>query len=78
MERIFIENKIYIDIEECETWEAVIESIRLGLEPHIKHLKEPVTEEDILRLTEIKIKKISKFDLEKANENLKIEETIAG
>ena len=44
---------------------------------HIKHLKEPVTEEDILRLTEIKIKKISKFDLEKANENLKIEETIA-
>jgi len=78
LERIFIENKIYRDIEECETWEAVIESIRVGLEPHIKHLKEPVTEEDILRLTEIKIKKISKFDLEKANENLKkIEETIA-
>lgn len=78
LERIFIENKIYRDIEECETWGAVIESIRVGLEPHIKHLKEPVTEEDILRLTEIKIKKISKFDLEKANENLKkIEETIA-
>lgn len=78
LERIFIENKIYRDIEECETWEAVIEAIRTGLQPHIKHLKDPVTDEDILRLTEIKIKRISKFDLDKANENLKrIEETIA-
>ncbi len=78
LERIFIENKIYRDIEECETWEAVIEAIRIGLQPHIKHLKDPVTDEDILRLTEIKIKRISKFDLDKANENLKrIEETIA-
>jgi len=78
LERIFIENKIYRDIEECESWEAVIEAIRVGLEPHIKHLKEPVTEEDILRLTEIKIKRISKFDLDKANQNLKrIEDTIA-
>ena len=78
LERIFIENKIYRDIEECETWEAVIEAIRKGLQPHIKYLKEPVTEEDIVRLTEIKIKRISKFDLEKANENLKrIEDNIA-
>lgn len=78
LERIFIENKIYRDIEECETWEAVIEAIRKGVQPHIKHLKEPVTEEDIVRLTEIKIKRISKFDLDKANENLKrIEENIA-
>jgi len=78
LERIFIENKIYRDIEECETWEAVIEAIRTGLQPHIKHLKEPVTDDDILRLTEIKIKRISKFDLDKANENLKkIEENIA-
>ncbi|MFL2563738.1 MAG: DNA gyrase/topoisomerase IV subunit A [Flavobacteriales bacterium] len=78
LERIFIENKIYRDIEECETWEAVIEAIRKGLLPHIKHLKEPVTEEDIVRLTEIKIKRISKFDLDKANENLKrIEDNIA-
>jgi len=78
LERIFIENKIYRDIEECETWEAVIEAIRTGLQPHIKDLKEPVTDEDILRLTEIKIKRISKFDLDKANENLKrIEENIS-
>jgi topoisomerase-4 subunit A len=78
LERIFIENKIYRDIEECETWEAVIVAIRNGLNPHIKHLKETVTDEDIVRLTEIKIKRISKFDLEKANENLKrIEDAIA-
>lgn len=78
LERIFIENKIYREIEECETWEAVIEAIRKGLQPHTKHLKEPVIEEDIVRLTEIKIKRISKFDLDKANENLKkIEDNIA-
>jgi len=78
LERIFIENKIYRDIEECETWEGVIDAIKKGLQPHIKHLKEPVTEEDIVRLTEIKIKRISKFDLDKANENLKrIEDNIA-
>ena len=78
LERIFIENKIYRDIEECETWEAVIVAIRDGLNPHIKHLKETVTDEDIVRLTEIKIKRISKFDLEKSNENLKrIEDAIA-
>jgi topoisomerase-4 subunit A len=78
LERIFIENKIYRDIEECETWDAVIEAIRTGLKPHIKHLKESVTDEDIVRLTEIKIKRISKFDLDKANENLKkIEDAIA-
>jgi topoisomerase-4 subunit A len=78
LERIFIENKIYRDIEECETWEAVIIAIRDGLNPYIKHLKEDVTDEDIVRLTEIKIKRISKFDLDKANENLKrIEDAIA-
>jgi topoisomerase IV subunit A len=78
LERIFIENKIYRDIEDCETWDAVIEAIREGLEPHIKHLKEPVSDDDIVRLTDIKIKRISKFDLDKANENLKrIEDAIA-
>ncbi len=78
LERIFIENKIYRDIEECETWDAVIESIRLGLSPYVSNLKSSVSDEDIVRLTEIKIKRISKFDLEKANENLKrIDEAIA-
>lgn len=68
LEKIFIENRIYRDIEECETWEAVIEAIDKGLEPFKKKLKREVTEEDIVRLTEIKIKRISKFDAFKADE----------
>ena len=68
LERIFIENRIYRDIEECETWEAVIKTIDKGLEPHVKHLMRAVTEEDIVRLTEIKIKRISKFDINKATD----------
>lgn len=68
LERIFIENRIYRDIEEEETWEGVIKAIDKGLQPHIKHLKRLVTEEDIVRLTEIKIKKISKFDIDKATQ----------
>lgn len=70
LEKIFIENKIYRDIEEAETWEEVIGNIRKGLEPHIKHLLRPVTEEDIVRLTEIRIKRISKFDSNKANDQI--------
>ncbi|MFT6795465.1 MAG: topoisomerase-4 subunit A, partial [Maribacter sp.] len=70
LERIFIENRIYRDIEEEETWEGVIAAIDKGLAPYTKHLRRAVTEEDILRLTEIKIKKISKFDLGKAQQYL--------
>lgn len=78
LEKIFIEKRIYRDIEEAETWEQVIDFIRKGLEPHIKHLKREVTEDDIVRLTEIKIKRISKFDSFKADENLaKIEDELA-
>ena len=58
LEKIFIENRIYRDIEECETWEAVIEAIDQGLKPFKKLLKRKETEEDITRLTEIKIKRI--------------------
>ena len=78
LERIFIENRIYRDIEEQETWEGVIEAIDLGLKPHTKHLKRAVTEEDIVRLTEIRIKKISKFDIDKAKQFIEsLEEKIA-
>ena len=70
LERIFIENRIYRDIEEEETWEGVIQAIDKGLKPHIKHLKRAITEEDITRLTEIRIKKISKFDIDKAKQNI--------
>ena len=78
LERIFIENRIYRDIEEEETWEGVIKAIDLGLQPHIKHLKRAITEEDIARLTEIRIKKISKFDIDKAKQFIEgLEDKIA-
>jgi topoisomerase-4 subunit A len=66
LERIFIENRIYRLIEDEETWEGVIKTIDEGLKPFTKYLKRNVTEDDIVRLTEIKIKRISKFDIEKA------------
>ena len=66
LERIFIENRIYRLIEDEETWEGVIKTIDEGLKPFTKHLKRNVTEDDIVRLTEIKIKRISKFDIGKA------------
>src|SRR5690606_3556168 len=71
LERIFIENRIYRRIEECTTFEAVIEEIRIGLQPFIKPLKREVTDDDIIALTEIKIKRISKYDSFKADEAIK-------
>ena len=71
LEKIFIENRIYRDIEECETWEAVIQAIDKGLKPFVKVLIRDVTEDDIVRLTEIRIKRISKFDAFKADEAIK-------
>ncbi|MDG2372279.1 MAG: DNA gyrase/topoisomerase IV subunit A [Flavobacteriaceae bacterium] len=70
LERIFIENRIYRDIEEVETWEAVINAIDEGLKPHIGILKRPLAEEDIVKLTEIRIKRISKFDIDKAQQKI--------
>ncbi|MDG1394395.1 MAG: DNA gyrase/topoisomerase IV subunit A [Flavobacteriaceae bacterium] len=70
LERIFIQNRIYRDIEEEETWPGVISAIDKGLQPHIKHLKRTITEEDITRLTEIRIKRISKFDIDKAQQKI--------
>ena len=72
LERIFIENKIYRDIEEASTWEEVLTFINLGLKPHIGHLKRAIIEEDIVRLTEIRIKRISKFDLDKAQQKIEV------
>ena len=78
LERIFIEERIYHDIEQEETWEGVIAAIRKGLQPHISHLLREVTDDDIVRLTEIKIKRISKFDLDKAQQYLEsLEDKIA-
>ncbi|MFN0037040.1 MAG: DNA gyrase/topoisomerase IV subunit A [Saprospiraceae bacterium] len=90
LERIFIENRIYRDIEECETWEAVIQTIDVGLKKYVItpsesvgatqtrpdttdkriRLLRDITEEDIVRLTEIRIKRISKFNSFKADEEI--------
>ena len=75
LEKIFIEERIYRDIEECETWEAVIKAIDDGLKPFKKKLLREVTREDIIMLTEIKIKRISKYDSKKADEHIKGIET---
>ena len=77
LERIFIENRIYRDIEEKTTWDDVISTIDMGLEPFKKNLKREVSVDDIKKLTEIPIRKISKFDLNKVKEKLNtIESTI--
>jgi topoisomerase-4 subunit A len=71
LEKIFIEERIYRDIEECVTWEAVLEAIDKGLDPFKKLLRREVTTEDIIKLTEIKIKRISRFDVLKADEYIR-------
>jgi topoisomerase-4 subunit A len=77
LEKIFIEKRIYRRIEEEETWEAVIETVDVGLKPYKKLFKRKITEDDILRLLEIKIKRISKYDTFRADELIKnLEEEI--
>tara|TARA_B100001063_G_scaffold79186_2_gene73723 strand:- start:5152 stop:7758 length:2607 start_codon:yes stop_codon:yes gene_type:complete len=70
LEKIFIEKRIYRNIEEKETWDDVILAINKGLQPFIRSLKKNISEEDIIRLTEIKIKRISKYDIDKADKKI--------
>lgn len=69
--KIFIEKKIYRNIEECTTWESVIETIDAGLKPYKKKFKREITRDDIVALTEIKIKRISKYDVKEQDEKIK-------
>ncbi len=71
LEKIFIENRIYRDIEEAITWDEVISRIDKGLSPYKSKFYREIVQDDILRLTEIKIKRISKFDAFKADEQMK-------
>ncbi len=71
LEKIFIEKRIYRLIEEAETWEAVMSTIHGGLKPYKKLFRREITDEDVVRLTEIKIKRISKFDAFKADEHIR-------
>jgi len=80
LEKIFIEKRIYRDIEEEETWEGVLNAIDKGLKPYKKLFRREITRDDIIKLTEIRIKRISRFDAFKADEQIKaieqgIEET---
>jgi topoisomerase IV subunit A len=71
LERIFIEERIYRRIEKSKTWESVLAEIREGLQPFVKQLRRAVTDEDIARLTEIRIKRISAYNRFQADEALK-------
>jgi len=71
LEKIFIEKRIYREIEECETWEEIIQTIDAGLKPFKNKFYREITREDIEKLTEIRIKRISKFDSFKADEQLR-------
>ena len=71
LEKIFIENRIYRDIEEAETFEDVIKRIDKGLKPYKAQFYREITEEDIVNLTEIRIKRISKYDGFKAEEQMR-------
>ena len=68
LEKIFIENKIYQLIEKCKTWNSVISTIDKGLNPYKKDFYREIINEDIVKLTEIKIKRISKYDKDRLNE----------
>jgi topoisomerase-4 subunit A len=77
LEKIFIEKRIYRNIEEETTWEGVIAAIDKGLRPYKKRFKREITTEDIVKLTEIRIKRISKYDSFRANEHIRgVEEQI--
>lgn len=70
LEKIFIEKRIYRKIENSTTWEEVIETIDNGLDPYKKKFKRAITQEDIVKLTEIRIKRISKYSTDRAEEKL--------
>ncbi|MBW8780944.1 MAG: DNA gyrase/topoisomerase IV subunit A [Verrucomicrobia bacterium] len=71
LERIFIEERVYRRIEQSKTWESVLAEIHEGLKPFVKKLRRAVTDEDITRLTEIRIKRISAYNRFKADEAIK-------
>jgi len=71
LEKIFIEKRIYRDIEKEETWEGVISAVDKGLKPYVKIFHRAITQDDILKLLEIRIKRISKYDSFRADEVIK-------
>jgi len=71
LEKIFFEQRIYRELEkDTETWEMVIDAIEKGFNPYRKLLRREITREDLLKLTEKPVRKISKFDIKKADEHI--------
>ena len=71
LEKIFIENRIYKVLEESESWEQSLTEIEERLQPFVKEFIRPVTREDVIRLTEIRIKKIAKYEIHEAEEHIR-------
>jgi len=71
LERIFIEERIYRNIERSKTWESVLDEIRKGLKPFVRQLRQEIVDDDIVRLTEIRIKRISAYNRFQAEEAVK-------
>lgn len=70
LEKIFIENRIYKELEKSESWEQSLTMIDKKLQPFVKDFIRPVTQDDIVRLTEIKIKKIAKYEIHEAEKRI--------
>ncbi len=70
LEKIFIEERIYKVLEESESWEQSLQEIDERLQPFVVDFLRPVTREDIIRLTEIRIKKIARYEIHEAEERI--------
>ncbi len=71
LEQIFIEERLYKQIEECKTYDLVVKTVDEALLPFADRLMRAVTKEDIERLLEIKIKRISRYDIDKKAKEIK-------
>jgi len=72
LEKIFFEEKIYRELEkDTDTWDGVIEAIDRGFDPFRNRLRREITKDDLVKLTEKPVRKISKFDIKKADEHIK-------
>ena len=71
LEQIFIEERLYKQIEECTSYKAVVDTIDTALLPFRDRLVRDVTKDDIERLLEIRIKRISRYDIDKKKKEIK-------
>jgi len=71
LEKIFFENRIYKELEkDTATWEKQIENIEKAFDPYRKLFRREITRDDVLKLCEKPVRKISKFDIKQADEKI--------